>query len=170
MLSRTINALFLALMVVTASSYAEDKYTVSDLWKLHINGMNDRRNSVAAILRQHTGANLRGDLTDIGNMQRLLDNRLVNPKDVAMMQAMGVALGDVIANELGMHWVIYEDKIGKSKALQYRDSQHFLFPVTMLSRRGAGGAPINIQALYDKAAKKMEPYIMSGPFMYYEKE
>ncbi|MFT6756940.1 MAG: hypothetical protein ACJA0M_000816 [Chitinophagales bacterium] len=149
---------------------SEDKYKIEDLWPLHIKAMNTQKTKVDDLLKLHIGSNLRADLTDIKNMQRLLDSHLVNKKDPEIMQAMGMALGDVMVSELKMHWVIYEDKLGRSKALQYRETQHFLFPVTMLSRRAAGNAPIDIQVIYDKAAKKIEPYINSGPFMYYDEE
>jgi len=168
LLKISFTAIILYTLLATSTAYSDEKYKIEALWPLHIKAMNNQKSKVGDLLKLHTGSNLRADLTDITNMQRLLDNYIVDKKDTEILQAMGMALGDVMAKELGMHWVIYEDKIGRSKALQYQKTQHFLFPVTMLSRRAAGNAPIDIQVIYDKAAKKMEPYINSGPFIYYD--
>ena len=165
----SFTAIILYTLLATCTVYSDEKYKIEALWPLHIKAMNNQKTKVDDLLKLHTGSNLRADLTDITNMQRLLDNYIVNKKDTEILQAMGMALGDVMAKELGMHWVIYEDKLGRSKALQYQKTQHFLFPITMLSRRAAGNAPIDIQVIYDKAAKKMEPYLNSGPFIYYDK-
>ncbi len=161
-----INALIFCVLATSNSSLAEVKYQLEPLAPLHHQSMANQKDKISALLRTHTGSNLRGDLSDIRNMQRLLDTRVVASNDIASLQAMGIALGDVLVKQLKLHWVIYEDQLGRNKALQYRDNTHFLFPVTMLSRRGTGGADINIQAIYDKAAKTMEPYINSGPFIY----
>ena len=169
LLKNSFTAIILCLLFTTSIVHSDDKYKIEALWPLHVKVMNNQKTKIDDLLKLHTGSNLRADLTDITNMQRLLDNYIVNKKDTEILQAMGMALGDVMAKELGMHWVIYEDKLGRSKALQYQKTQHFLFPVTMLSRRAAGNAPINIQVIYDKAAKKMEPYLNSGPFIYYDK-
>lgn len=165
----SFTVIILYTLLATSTVYSDEKYKIEALWPLHIKAMNNQKSKVDDLLKLHTGSNLRADLTDITNMQRLLDNYIVDKKDTEILQAMGMALGDVMVKELGMHWVIYEDKIGRSKALQYQETQHFLFPVTMLSRRAAGNAPIDIQVIYEKAAKKIEPYINSGPFIYYEK-
>ncbi|MFQ3324516.1 MAG: hypothetical protein ACI90U_002345 [Pseudomonadales bacterium] len=167
-LKNSFIATILCVLFASNTVQSEDKYKLESLWPLHTNAMNAQKAKVDDLLKLNTGSNLRADLTDIANMQRLLDQHFVNKKDAEMMQAMGVALGDIMAKELGLHWVIYEDKLGRSKALQYRETQHFLFPVTMLSRRAAGNAPIDIQVIYDNAAKTMEPYLNSGPFMYYD--
>jgi hypothetical protein len=34
-----------------------------------------------------------------------------------------------------MHWIVYRDRAGRSRALQYRNDATYLFPVTMISRR-----------------------------------
>ena len=56
-----------------------------------------------------------------------------------------------IVTLLGMHWVIYEDQVGRSRALRYRDSDDFLFPMTMISRRREVGNLTPVVEIYDKA-------------------
>ena len=67
--------------------------------------------------------------------QQMIDRKLVEADDVKGWQAIGVLLGDVLANELDLHWVSYEDELGTSRALRWRNTDNFVFPITLLSRR-----------------------------------
>ena len=44
--------------------------------------------------------------------------------------------------------VIYEDAHGRSRALRYRESDEYLFPVTMISRRQEVGKPDPVRPRY----------------------
>jgi hypothetical protein len=104
--------------------------------------------------RNHFGHGISGDKTrDLALMQRLLDERLVRNTQTAQLQAMGMVMGNHLAEELDLHWVIYEDSLGRSRALRYRDSNVFLFPMTLVSRRVEAGNRVNIDTLYDKATE-----------------
>lgn len=102
--------------------------------------------------RSHFGSALKGDTArDLGLLQRLLDEKLVGPTQTRELQAMGIVLGDLLAADLGMHWVIYEDKVGRSRALRYRKTQEYLFPVTMISRRREADNRTTVTDIYQKA-------------------
>ena len=88
---------------------------------------------------------------DLELLQLLLDRRLVNDDDTRELQAMGIVMGDLLATELDLHWVIYEDAVGRSRALRYRDSEEYLFPVTMISRRREADNRTPVAVIYDKA-------------------
>jgi len=88
---------------------------------------------------------------DLELLQLLLDRRLVHNDDTRELQAMGIVMGDLLATELDLHWVIYEDAVGRSRALRYRDSEEYLFPVTMISRRREADNHTPVAAIYDKA-------------------
>jgi hypothetical protein len=64
---------------------------------------------------------------------------------------MGVIMGDLLAAELGLRWVIYEDDLGRSRALQYKDMETVLFPITMISRRVEVGNRRPVAEIYQKA-------------------
>ncbi len=89
---------------------------------------------------------------DLALLQALLDKQLVRPDQVPELQAMGLIIGDLLAAELGMHWVVYEDNIGRSRALRYRETDDVLFPMTMISRRRAAGNQTSVTAIYQKAS------------------
>ena len=97
-------------------------------------------------------------------LQSLLDQRIVKSDQVLLLQAMGVVMGDLLSEELKMPWVIYEDKLGRSRALRLGVSDHYLFPITMISRRAEVGAPVDVRAIYDKAVAAMAPYLPKMPF------
>jgi len=108
----------------------------------------------------HLGRGFNGERKrDLETLQLLLDRRVVRQGETAELQAMGVMLGDLLAEDLDMHWVVYEDEDGRSRGLQLGQTRNFLFPITMISRRVDVGIVVDVQALYAKARAEMEPYI-----------
>ena len=93
-----------------------------------------------------------------------LDEEVVTADDRRRLQAMGVVLGDLLAEALDMHWVIYEDQVGRSRALRYRQSDNYLFPATMVSRRREAGDLTPVQEIYDKAVGIIRPVQEPLPF------
>ena len=90
------------------------------------------------------------DESDLRKIQQMVDRKIIGKSDVEQWQALGVVFGDVLAAELGLHWVSYEDELGLSKALRWKKTENYVFPVTMLSRRVQYKQEINVFALYEK--------------------
>ena len=127
--------------------------------------MEEQRESIDALARTHLGRQIHGDKeNDLTVLQQLLDQRLVKPDQVLLLQAMGVVMGDLLSKELKMPWVVYEDKLGRSRALRLGLSDHYLFPITMISRRAEVGADVDVRAIYAKAVAAVEPYLPPRPF------
>jgi len=55
--------------------------------------------------------------------------------------------------------VIYKDKLGRSHALQYRDSDNYLFPITMISRRREADNLKPVADIYAKAESAIRAVI-----------
>ncbi|CAN0600848.1 unnamed protein product, partial [Ectocarpus sp. 12 AP-2014] len=55
-------------------------------------------------------------MTELDYLQRLIDDGHVGPEQTRELQAMGVVMGDLLATELDLQWVIYEDIQGRSRA------------------------------------------------------
>ena len=102
--------------------------------------------------------------TELAYLQRLLDDRVVTGEDIEELQAMGILLGDLLASELDLHWTVFEDARGRSRALQYGDTENFLFPVTMISRRRRAGDETPVVAIYRRAVETMEKARPPLPF------
>lgn len=121
--------------------------------------MTNQRRDVEA-LANLLGQRLTGDPTrDLGTLQAILDRGLVGPDDVLQLQALGIVLGDLLAQTLDMDWVIYRDRAGRSRALRYRELDIFLFPVTMISRRREAGNLKPVSEIYRDAVAATEPLL-----------
>jgi hypothetical protein len=144
---------------------ADDPPKISALGSLDRQFLQQQRNRVDELARFDLGRQLQTDKNNnLGILQTLLDRRVVTADQTLELQAMGVVLGDLLAAELGMKWVIYEDRYGRSRALQLGSSDNFLFPITMISRRAEAGASVDVTAVYEKARKIIEPYRTPLPF------
>ncbi len=155
-----LSGLFLAPMAV-----AQDEARISELSYLDRQYMSQQRELIDDLVRRHFGSQIRRNReNDLPLLQMLLDRELVRPTDTGTLQAMGVVLGDLLAKDLGMHWVIYEDRVGRSRALRYKDSDNYLFPVTMISRRREADNRTPVRDIYQKAYDIIAPLRDPLPF------
>lgn len=99
-----------------------------------------------------------GDKRDLRHIQRLVDKGILKNTETLEWQKVGVLFGDILVEEFDLEWVSYEDERGKSKALQWRDSMNFVFPVTVFSRRAQYNEKIDVKAIYDKIASDIENF------------
>jgi hypothetical protein len=153
------------IVLATAVLAAEPPGKISALGSLDRQFMEQQRNRIDELARFDLGRQLQADKNhNLDILQTLLDRRVVIANQTVELQAMGVVLGDLLAAELGMKWVIYEDRYGRSRALQLGSSDNFLFPITMISRRVEAGAQVDVSAVYEKAYKIIEPYRTPLPF------
>lgn len=144
---------------------AERPPEVSSMSQLDREFMQQQRGRIDDIARSELGRQINGDKdNDLDILQDLVDRRLVRADQTLELQAMGFVLGDLLAEDLGMKWVIYEDRYGRSRALRLGQSDNFLFPVTMISRRIEAGAPVSVIAVFDKARNMILPYKTPLPF------
>jgi len=147
------------------STAQQDEPRISALGPIDQDFMASQRNRINELAGFHMGRQINGQkANDLEILQALLDRRAVTGEQTLELQAMGVVMGDLLAAELGLHWVVYEDRQGRSRALQLGDSEHVLFPVTMISRRAEVGAKVDVNAIYAKAVAAIEPYKQPLPF------
>src|SRR5690348_11663379 len=77
---------------------------------------------VNTILAEHyPGTSLNGTTADLALLQRILDDRRLRPDQTYELQSLGIALGEAMANETGLHWIMVEDEYGRDPALQYEN-------------------------------------------------
>jgi hypothetical protein len=134
------------------SALADIDPRISELTPTDQQYMGQQRRLIDDLARVELGSQINGNTThDLNVLQRLLDRGLVQSQQTQELQAMGIILGDLLAAELDMHWVVYEDSIGRSRALRYRQSEEYLFPVTMISRRREVDNRQPVADIYHKA-------------------
>lgn len=137
---------------INTAAGAEPPPRISELSVLDREFIAGQKALLEDIATRHLGYGFSGQRDrDLKLLQTLLDKRLVRPDQTRELQAMGIILGDHLAADLGMHWVIYEDKAGRSRALRYRQSDNYLFPMTMISRRREAGNLTSVTDIYQKA-------------------
>ncbi|MEM1190245.1 MAG: DUF3806 domain-containing protein [Pseudomonadota bacterium] len=138
--------------------------SVSPLTALDRQYMDQQRQSVAELTLRYYGGRCCRREAELSYLQRLLDDSHVRDDDRELLQAMGIAMGDLLADELDLRWVIYEDAEGRSRALQLNQTENFLFPVTMISRRREGGDRTPVAEVYQQAVEAMQAAKPPLPF------
>ncbi len=164
--ARLLHCLWIAAFMLAAGAAAADNTLrvgqLSELDRQYMTQQRDLLNDMASV---ELGRRFTGDTdNDLQLLQLLLDRRLVRPDQTRELQAMGVIMGDLLAADLDMHWVIYEDAQGRSRALRYRDSDEYLFPITMISRRREADNHTPVAAIYQKAYDIIAPLQPALPF------
>lgn len=148
-----------------STALAEAPPRISELSYLDRQYMTQQREAIDDITRRHYGTGLSGQkIHDLPLLQRLLDDSLVTPAQTQQLQAMGIIMGDLLAADLGLHWVIYEDKLGRTRALRHEQTDEYLFPVTMISRRREADNRKSVSDIYQKAYDIMEAAKPALPF------
>ncbi|MDB4299570.1 DUF3806 domain-containing protein [bacterium] len=94
---------------------------------------------------------------DLDTLQRILDSNIISREDTLTQQAMGIVLGDLLAKELSMQWVVYRDRAGRSRALRYGNEDIYLYPVSMISRRYSADSSKSVRSIYDAVVKATRP-------------
>ena len=150
---------------LSISALADLGPRISELTHLDQQYMGQQREIIDDLARAKLGSQINGNrANDLNVLQRLLDRGLVQAQQTLELQAMGIILGDLLAAELDMHWVIYQDSIGRSRALRYRQSEEYLFPVTMISRRWEVGNRKPVADIYQKAYDIIDAARPPAPF------
>ena len=138
---------------------------MGDLTNVEWQFMAQQRETIKGLAMMNLGRQFNGDRNlDLDLLQALLDKQLVRPDQVRELQAMGVIMGDLLAAELDMHWVLYEDNVGRSRALRYKESDVLLFPITMIAMRGKGGNKTSVVEIYQKASNIIDKSTPALPF------
>lgn len=158
--------LFLLLIASWAHLALAQPYPrIENLSKIDLSYMEQQRSDLRGIASAKLGRQFSGlRERDLALLQNMLDQRLVGSDQLSEMQAMGIIMGDLLAAEFDMTWVVYTDQAGRSRALRYQDSDFFLYPVTMISRRRTAGDMTPVSAIYERAARLVESNTPAKPF------
>jgi hypothetical protein len=118
-----------------------------------------RREMMDLIARRLGILALKGNTSDLKVLQNLVDRKAIRRDDVRGLQSLGIIFGDLLVNEYGLVWVSYEDDIGTSKALRWKKTENYVFPVTMFSKRVQFKENINMTGVFDEIGAEVERFI-----------
>lgn len=167
-LRTSLIAIILIACVIPAVFAQSSSNTVSirDLGWIDENQMEQDTTKLNELALTKIGTPIRRDLGDLDTLQKLLDQNLIPKDDYKTQQAMGIVLGNVMQADFPdtFVWKIYEDSIGRSRALCVNQTSHCLFPITMLSRRIELGSKPDVKKVYTDAITLMEKQLPQMPY------
>ncbi len=143
----------------------ETSAEIRDLNWMNNTFLDKQRLHADQLIRSNFGRQLRQNRADLALIQRVIDEEIVDLDDEESLQALGTALGDVFAREhRKLNWKVYEDELAASHAVCLDDSQHCLFPITMLSRRVKVGLKPNVEQVFEASLSSIKPYFPHVPY------
>jgi hypothetical protein len=89
-------------------------------------------------------------------LDTILSNDWVEPGETVKLQALGVAFGDALAQQLGLTWVAIDDEHGCDAALVLEGTSVKVFPLTSISKRVEAGEHVDIRELFAAACSTIK--------------
>lgn len=84
-------------------------------------------------------------------LDTILSNGWIEPSETVKLQALGVAFGDALAQQLGLTWVAIDDEYGCDAALILEGTSVRVFPLTSISKRIEAGEKVDVRELFAAA-------------------
>lgn len=110
--------------------------------------LEQQRSVVADAARHRYGtAHLTKTKADLPIIQKLIDDRAFGESQTYELQCLGVAFGDVLANELPLHWVMITDEYGTDPTLRFKNTSINVNALTMISKRIERGEAVDVSKL-----------------------
>jgi hypothetical protein len=136
------------------------KVTVKDLTVGQQTILSSKRRAAKDLIQRQLGiVKISGTKDDLRALQQLVDRKVLRNSQVEEWQSMGVLFGDILAREFSLKWVSYKDERGVNKALRYRKSDNFIFPVTLFSKRVKFDEEIDMRELYATLESQIREFI-----------
>ena len=157
--------LLLVLLLPGGVVQAQPEPRVGELSYLDQQFMAQQRALLEELAATNLGRRFNGQRDkDLELLQLLLDRKLVRSEQARELQAMGIIMGDLLAKEHDLRWVVYEDELGRSRALRDDVSDTYLFPVTMISRRRVVDNTTPVADIYTRASTIITEQRPGRPF------
>lgn len=141
----------------SASGSSQPKQSVSTPSSEELERLSTQR----AVLERYLGdarsrENYKTAAGKLGLLRALLAQKVFKPEQTYELQCMGIVLGDVFVQELGMEWVTVRDEHGVDPAVRMPRTDTLLFPLTMISKRVEKGETVDVFELFNGIAAKMD--------------
>ncbi|MCP1225106.1 DUF3806 domain-containing protein [Sebaldella sp. S0638] len=87
-------------------------------------------------------------------LNAIIENKWIDKSETLKLQCLGITFGDALIQHLeGLKWVEYFDEYGTDPALRFHETDFFIFPQTMISKRIEDGIEVNIYSLFEDSVK-----------------
>lgn len=82
-------------------------------------------------------------------IQTILDKNWINKSETWKLQALGIAFGDALKQEVPeLSWVVVDDEFGRDPALRWIDTTTLTFPLTAISKRIEEDVVVDVYQLF----------------------
>lgn len=95
-------------------------------------------------------------------LDTILSNDWVEPHETVKLQALGVAFGDALAQQLGLTWVAIDDEYGWDAALILEGTSVKVFPITSISKRVEAGEWVDVRELFEQACSTIRRIVQES--------
>jgi hypothetical protein len=112
--------------------------------------LDQQRALVAAVAKQRYGTVLSGTKKDLPIVQQLIDDKVFKKSQTYELQSLGVVLGDVLASELPLRWVMITDEYGTDPTLRFKNTTVNINALTMISKRVERDEQVDVFRLLQK--------------------
>jgi hypothetical protein len=92
----------------------------------------------------------------LGTIRAILQGNVFKPDQKYELQCLGIVLGDVFVQDMGMEWIMVEDEYGRDPAVRLPNTTIILYPMTMISTRIERGEKVDVFELYNGTAAQVE--------------
>lgn len=89
-------------------------------------------------------------------LEAILKTGLLTSKHTFQLQGMGIILGEILAEDANMNWMMLEDEYGTSPCLTVPGTSITLFPQTMISKRVENGELVDVFEMANALIDKVE--------------
>jgi hypothetical protein len=146
----TFVALGLSLFGSQAGPKQQAAPRFTELSQHDLASLDKQRALVAAAAKQRYGVSgLARTKADLPVLQRLIDDQVFAKTQTYELQSLGVALGDVMASELPVRWMMITDEFGTDPTLRYKDTTIQVNVLTMISKRMERNEKVNVSRLLE---------------------
>ena len=109
----------------------------------------------SAAKRRYGTAHLTRTKSDLPILQHLIDDKVFNKSQTYELQSLGVALGDVLASELPLRWVMVTDEYGTDPTLRFKETTLQINALTMISKRVERDEPVSVPELLRRTREQL---------------
>jgi len=118
--------------------------------------LDQQRELVLAAAKQRYGTrSLTRTEKDLPILQRLIDDKAFKKEQTYELQSLGVVLGDVLASQFPLRWVMLTDEFGTDPTLRFKKTTVNVNALTMISKRVERGEHVDVQWLVDKTREAL---------------
>jgi hypothetical protein len=155
----TIGALSLSLSSSQSSPKQQAVPKFTELSQDDVASLDKQRALVASAAKQRFGVSgLARTKVDLPVLQRLIDDHAFDKTQTYELQSLGVALGDVMASELPLRWMMVTDEFGTAPTLRYKDTTIQVNALTMISKRIERDEKVNVSRLLEITREQLPKF------------